>query len=154
MGNRRHLHSSEREHGSYRKAGNTNRLLRKEAKRIGGDLSLPYADRKGNGDVTSGDQTFIIRLVWGNGYAQVVNGATRGDELLDVYLLRPESLVNSYITEQGISDHCGICKIWGFHGGNYEECCHLRCYAVWLLLEPKIRRNLGLPSSRWQESVK
>jgi hypothetical protein len=25
------------------------------------------------------------------------------------------------------------CKIWGFHGGDYEEWCLLGCYAVWLL---------------------
>jgi hypothetical protein len=24
-------------------------------------------------------------------------------------------------------------KIWGFHGGDYEEWCLLGCYAVWLL---------------------
>jgi hypothetical protein len=27
----------------------------------------------------------------------------------------------------------GRCKIWGFHGGDYEEWCLLGCYAVWLL---------------------
>jgi hypothetical protein len=26
-----------------------------------------------------------------------------------------------------------FCKIWGFHGGDYEEWCLLGCYAVWLL---------------------
>jgi hypothetical protein len=26
------------------------------------------------------------------------------------------------------------CKIWGFHGGDYEESCLLRCYALWLFL--------------------
>jgi hypothetical protein len=24
-------------------------------------------------------------------------------------------------------------KIWGFHGGDYEEWCLLGCYAMWLL---------------------
>jgi hypothetical protein len=33
---------------------------------------------------------------------------------------------------QGQSD-IDICKIWGFHGGDYEEWCLLGCYAVWLL---------------------
>jgi hypothetical protein len=28
---------------------------------------------------------------------------------------------------------CVSCKIWGFHGGDYEEWCLLGCYAVWLL---------------------
>jgi hypothetical protein len=23
-----------------------------------------------------------------------------------------------------------VCKIWGFHGGDYEECCSLEFYAV------------------------
>jgi hypothetical protein len=27
-----------------------------------------------------------------------------------------------------------LCKILGFHGGDYEEWCLLGCYAVWLLL--------------------
>jgi hypothetical protein len=26
-----------------------------------------------------------------------------------------------------------ICKIWGLHGGDYEELCLLGCYAVWFL---------------------
>jgi hypothetical protein len=34
-----------------------------------------------------------------------------------------------------------------------EECRLLGCYAVWLLSEPTIRRNLAPPSSGWQESV-
>jgi hypothetical protein len=34
-----------------------------------------------------------------------------------------------------------LCKIWGFHGGEYEELCLLGCYAVWILQEPTFRRN-------------
>jgi hypothetical protein len=41
----------------------------------------------------------------------------------------------------------GLYKIWGFHGGDYEEWCLLGCYAVWLLYEPTFRRNLAPPSS-------
>jgi hypothetical protein len=26
-----------------------------------------------------------------------------------------------------------LCKIWGFHGGDYEEWCLLGCYVVWIL---------------------
>jgi hypothetical protein len=26
-----------------------------------------------------------------------------------------------------------LCKSWGIHGDNYEECRLLGCYAVWLL---------------------
>jgi hypothetical protein len=28
---------------------------------------------------------------------------------------------------------CKCVKIWGFHGGEYEECHLLGCYAMWLL---------------------
>jgi hypothetical protein len=48
------------------------------------------------------------RLVWENGYTQVVDSPTRGDALLDVYLVRPESLITSCSTVQVISDHCGV----------------------------------------------
>jgi hypothetical protein len=39
---------------------------------IGGDLNLPYADWNGNVERTSGSQAFVNRLVWENGYTQVV----------------------------------------------------------------------------------
>jgi hypothetical protein len=38
----------------------------------------------------------------------VPHGATGGDALLDVCLVRPESLANSCTIEQEISDHCGV----------------------------------------------
>jgi hypothetical protein len=28
---------------------------------------------------------------------------------------------------------CEGCKILGFHGADYEECCLLGCYTIWLL---------------------
>jgi hypothetical protein len=40
-----------------------------------------------------------------NGQNQVVNGITRGNALLNIYLVRPENLVNSCTTEKGITDH-------------------------------------------------
>jgi protein tyrosine phosphatase len=33
-------------------------------------------------------------------------------------------------------------KILGFHGGDYEECRFLGCYAVWLLLQPAFLRSV------------
>jgi hypothetical protein len=27
-----------------------------------------------------------------------------------------------------------LCKIWGYHGSDYEECSLLGCYAVWLYI--------------------
>jgi hypothetical protein len=32
-----------------------------------------------------------------------------------------------------VNEHKYLCKIWGFHGGDYKECRFLECYAVWLL---------------------
>ena len=41
-----------------------------------------------------GIQVFLNRLVWENGYTQVVNTLTQADVLLDVYLFQPESAGN------------------------------------------------------------
>jgi hypothetical protein len=46
-----------------------------------------------------------------------------------------------------------VCKIWGFHGSDYEEWCLLGCYALLLLWEPTFRRNLAPLTSGWQESL-
>jgi hypothetical protein len=43
-----------------------------------------------------------------------------------------------------------LCEIWGFHGGDYEECRLLGCDAVWPLYELTFRRNVSPPSSGWQ----
>ena len=75
---------------------------------IGGDLNLPQVDWKGSAESASVAQAIINRLVWVNGYTQVVGTPTRGDSLLDVYLVRPESALISCGTVQGISDHCGV----------------------------------------------
>jgi len=37
---------------------------------------------------------FLNRLVWENGFSQVVNTPTQGDALLDIYLVWPESAGN------------------------------------------------------------
>ena len=47
-------------------------------------------------------------MVWENGYSQVVDSPTRGDALLDVYLVRPESSFTHTSIVQGISDHNGV----------------------------------------------
>jgi hypothetical protein len=75
---------------------------------IGDDLNLPQVDWKGVAEGTSVTQACINRLVWDSGYTQVVEKPTRGDSLLDVYLVRPESELISCDTIQGISDHCGV----------------------------------------------
>src|SRR5215510_1688769 len=75
---------------------------------IGGDLNLPQVDWKGVAEGSSVTQAFINRLVQDNGYTQVVDTPTRGNSLLDIYLIRPESVFITCSTVQGISDHCGI----------------------------------------------
>ena len=68
---------------------------------IGGDLNLPYADGNGNEGGNIGTQALINSLVWEKGYTQVKGSPTRGDALLDVYLVRPESSVNCSGIVQG-----------------------------------------------------
>jgi hypothetical protein len=75
---------------------------------IGGDLNLHQVDWKGIAEGCSVAQAFINRLVWDKGYTQLVRKPTRGDSLLDVYLVRPESALISCGTVRGISDHCGV----------------------------------------------
>jgi len=72
---------------------------------IGGDLILPYVDWNGHMEKSRGTQVFLNTLVWENSYTQVVNSLTRGDALLDVYLVRPKSAFASCSNAQGISDH-------------------------------------------------
>jgi hypothetical protein len=47
-------------------------------------------------------------LVWENGFTQVVDSPTRKDALMDVYLVRTESLFTAISIVQGISDHYGV----------------------------------------------
>jgi hypothetical protein len=75
---------------------------------IGGDLNLPQVDWKAVAEGNSVTQAFINRLVWDNGYTQVVGKLIRGDSLLNVYLIRPENALISCDSVQGISDHCGV----------------------------------------------
>jgi len=75
---------------------------------IAGDLNLPYADWNGHAEKSRGTQVFLSRLVWENGYTQVVNSSTGGGALLDVHLVRHKRAFTSCSNVQGISDHCGV----------------------------------------------
>jgi hypothetical protein len=75
---------------------------------IGGDLNLSQAIWNGDAEKASGFQAFVNNLVWDNGYTQVVSGPTRGDAMLDIYLLRPESSFISCNIVPDISDHNGV----------------------------------------------
>ena len=78
---------------------------------IGGDLNLPYVDWNGNLGGNSGNQALINSLVWENGYSQVIDGPTRGDALLDVFFVRPESSLTSSGIVQGVSDQAVILEV-------------------------------------------
>jgi hypothetical protein len=71
---------------------------------IGGDLNLPYVDWKGNVRGNSGTQSLINNLVYEHDYIQVVNGSTREDSLLNVFLVRPENSVTYSGIVQVIGD--------------------------------------------------
>jgi hypothetical protein len=64
---------------------------------IGGDLNLPQVDWKGLAEGTSLTLALINRLVWDNGYTQVVGKPTRGKSLLDIYVVRLESALIPYV---------------------------------------------------------
>jgi hypothetical protein len=74
-----------------------------------GDLNLPQVDWKGVAEGMRGTQAYMDRFLWDNGYTQVVEKPTRGDSLLDVHLVRPESELISCDTVQGTGDHAGCC---------------------------------------------
>jgi len=69
---------------------------------------LPYADWNGNEGGNSGTQALINSLVWEKDYSHLIDGPTRGDVLLDVYLVRPERSVTSSGIVQGVSDHLAV----------------------------------------------
>jgi hypothetical protein len=75
---------------------------------IGGDLNLPHMDWKGDAEKTCGAQALVNKLVWENSYTQMVTMPTRGDTILDIYLLKPESAFISWKVVPGISDHNGV----------------------------------------------
>ena len=64
-------------------------------------------DWNGKAEDNNPTQALVNRLVWDNGYSQVVYSPTKGDAILDVYLVRPEISFTSSSTVQGISDHHG-----------------------------------------------
>jgi len=79
---------------------------------IGGDLNLPRVDWNWNAEGNNPTQSLVNRLVWHNGYSQVVHRPTRGDAILYVYLVRPEISFTSCSIVQGISDnHCVLLEV-------------------------------------------
>jgi len=69
---------------------------------------VTLVDWNENAEGISGIQAFINRLVWDNAYTQAIGSPTRGDVLLDVYLIRPENSLVSCSIVHRISDQCGV----------------------------------------------
>ena len=74
----------------------------------GSDLNLPQVEWKGDVEKVSGFQALVNNLVLDNGCTQAVSGPTRGDVLLDLYLLRPGSSLISCNILPRISNHNGV----------------------------------------------
>jgi hypothetical protein len=66
-------------------------LTKQSITSIGSDFNLLQTVWNGDAEKASRFQALVNNLLWDNGYTQVVSGPTRGDALLDIYLLRPES---------------------------------------------------------------
>jgi hypothetical protein len=75
---------------------------------IGDDLNLLYAEWNGHTEKSRKTQVVLNRLVWEHGYTQGINSSTRGNTLLGIFIVRPESAFISCSNIQGISDHCGV----------------------------------------------
>jgi hypothetical protein len=52
-------------------------------------------------------------------------------------------VINKYLAHCKVQSNILLSKIWGFHGGDYEEWRLLGCYALWLMYETTFRRNLS-----------
>jgi hypothetical protein len=90
--------------GIYRAPNEAMRLLERMANRtgymrittkltvIGRDLNLPYADWIGQAEKSRETKIFLNRLVWKNGYTQVVNSPTLGMLRLTFTLSGPKVL--------------------------------------------------------------
>ena len=102
--------SSKRGQACFRQTSSANSLYRElyRTQHYWGDLNLPYVDWNGNAGGNSGTQALINSLVWENGYSQLVGGPTRGDALLDVFLVRPDSSVTYRDIVQGLCDHQAV----------------------------------------------
>jgi hypothetical protein len=50
------------------------------------------------------------------------------------FRMQPQKRPKEYVFQAEVRNKSrGLSKIWGFHGGDYEELCLLGCYTVWLL---------------------
>ena len=72
---------------------------------IGGDLNLPGVNWDGNASSRNHDQVMANRMIWESGMIQVVSEPTRGNNTLDVVLIKPNELWKQTSVLDGICDH-------------------------------------------------
>lgn len=75
---------------------------------IGGDLNLPEVNWNGCGVSIRSDQILVNKLIWEGDLWQTVSQPTRGDNKLDVMLLRPKDIWRSTETVEGMCDHKAV----------------------------------------------
>jgi hypothetical protein len=72
------------------------------------DLNLTSGGLEWRCGKISGFQAFVNKVVWDNGYTQVVRGLRRGNALLGIYILRPDNSLSSCNIVSGTSDHSSV----------------------------------------------
>lgn len=75
---------------------------------IAGDLNLPSVDWSGESTSFNQAQVAANKFLREGGFSQVVDFPTRGNNTLDVYLVRPEELYTSCHKIPGVSDHSAV----------------------------------------------
>jgi hypothetical protein len=75
---------------------------------IAGDLNLPHVDWEAQTAKGGESQQGVNDLIRLGGFSQVVKAPTRGENLLDVFLVRPIDVFFSSNVIEGISDHKAV----------------------------------------------
>jgi hypothetical protein len=82
------------------------------------DVKITVKPKKTRKNIVMFNSYFALHNFWSKWLLQIYG------EIVRRYDVKSELRHKRYIK---------LCKIWGFHGGDYEEWRLLRCYAVWLL---------------------
>jgi hypothetical protein len=67
------------------------------------------------------------------------------------HLKRQKTMLLSFLHSYSVRPVKNLqpCKVWGFHGGDYEECRLLGCYALWLLKTQRFGGTSALTRAIW-----
>lgn len=78
---------------------------------VGGDLNLPEVNWNGDGTKQNRAQKQVNKLVWEGNLWQTGREATRGGNLLDVFLVRPKEIWKETEVVEGICDHKAVVMV-------------------------------------------